>query len=159
MDDNESIEDMSTNISSYQQSGGAKLNFRSAGSKRTRQLLGRATMIASLSTQRHKHGAVIVKGGNVISVGVNRHKNNPAIFGDTAQASLLRRSSVHAEVAAIKAASSGGRVNLSGAVIYVARVNNSGEQMMSKPCDDCQQRLREAGIKKVYYTVDSELGL
>lgn len=50
-------------------------------------------------------------------------------------------------------------VDLKNATIYVARVNNSGEQMMSKPCINCQEALRARGIKKVFFTIDRSMGL
>lgn len=31
--------------------------------------------------------------------------------------------------------------------------------MMSKPCPMCQEALREAGIKKIFYTIDGEIDL
>lgn len=130
------------------------LHFKPAISNKAKRMLSRASVLASTSEQKYRHGAVIVKGGSVVSFGINRHKNNPAIFGDDVVS--LRQSSLHAEVAAIKAA---GRADLSGSVIYVARVSRSGDQVMSKPCDLCQKALVEAGIKKVFYTIDSEMDL
>jgi deoxycytidylate deaminase len=87
----------------------------------------------------HKHGAVIVKGGKLVSVAVNSPK--PMIPHDSC--------SIHAEGAAIKRA----REVLDGAEIYVARVHN-GEVGCSKPCKKCQAALIKAGIRKVYYSTN-----
>jgi len=43
--------------------------------------------------------------------------------------------------------------------LYVARVNNRGEQKMSRPCPQCMQLLIDAGIKRVVYTIDSTIEL
>lgn len=62
----------------------------------------------------------------------------------------------HAEVSAVKSC----RGSVEGATIYVARVSRDGQrQMMSKPCKACQKYLKEVGIKKIYYTIDSEMEL
>lgn len=115
-------------------------------------MLTRAMRVAELSTCKQRHGAVIVKGGRVISVGINTMRNDPDKVEDA-----RTQSSVHAEVAAIRAV--GHDVNLKGAEIYIARVSKKGEPMMSGPCDNCQDALRSAGIRKVHYTIDSEIEL
>lgn len=79
------------------------------------------------------------------------NRNDPAIIGD-AQLNY----SVHAEVAALRA---WGGTNLRNATLYVARIGRDGTPMMSKPCANCQQALRDAGVKKVVYTIDSEMEL
>lgn len=128
------------------------MKFRSPMSNKHRSLLSRASVIASTSEQNFKHGAILTKGGSVISVGINRRRTNPALLDQED----YRLSSVHAEVAAIKGSHG---ADLKGAVIYVARVNNAGEQMMSKPCEECQKVLRDVGVKKVFYTIDSSMTL
>lgn len=125
-----------------------------------KQRLGRAISIAktSQSKARHgtaRHGAVIIAGGRTISTGVNIDRNDPRLMDDNA----VRRkyAAVHAEVAAIRNAGRG--ANLKGATIYVARVTRTDTPAMSKPCATCQEMLRERGIKKVVYTIDSEMEL
>ena len=89
-------------------------------------------------------GAVISKGGKVISVGHNQKKTHP----------LTNTYSLHAEAAAII----GRRYHkedLSGCSIWVYRERTSGEPGMSKPCDDCMRLIVASGIKKVYYTTNS----
>lgn len=103
--------------------------------------------LAEYSTCKQQHGAIIIKGGSVLSVGINRNKNNPTFVGEA-----TKNWSVHAEAAAIRACKG---ADLRNATIYVARINNSGKPMMSKPCLKCEKAIREAGIKKVVYTIDS----
>lgn len=99
--------------------------------------------IAQQSTCRQRHGAVIIRGGRVLAVGVNRDRNNPRVLSDPKD-----NCSTHAEVAAIRA---GG--NIVGGVIYVARVNRSGHALLSRPCDSCFTSILRSGIKRVVYTV------
>lgn len=128
------------------------MKYKQAISNKDKQTLKRATRIAETSTCNFQHAAIIVKSNSVISVGVNRNKTDPRLLGFE----NFRKSSVHAEIAAIKGSHG---ANLKGATIYVARVNRKGEQMMSKPCSDCQIELERVGIKKVYYTIESSMDL
>lgn len=100
-----------------------------------------------MSTCHQKHGAIIMRGGSVLSVGINSYRNEPEMF-DIVEGSHV---SWHAEVAAIKAY----RGSLIGASIYVARINKNGEQVMSKPCEKCQEVIKRAGIKKIFYTINN----
>lgn len=67
--------------------------------------------------------AVIVKGGAVLSVGINRNYN-------------------HAERRAIRP-----HVDYSGSTIYVMRHNGR----ISRPCVDCQRIILEAGIGRAVF--------
>jgi len=58
--------------------------------------------------------------------------------------------SEHAEAAAIRRC---GKADLRNAILYVSRVNNMGQEMMSKPCENCQQEIKRAGIRKIVYTI------
>lgn len=105
--------------------------------------LNKAMGLALASKEKHRHGAVIIKKGKVISWGINVRKNDPNICSFP-----LTESGVHAEVAAIKKANT----SLEGATIYVARINKTGQPLLSKPCERCQAAIEKAGIKKVIYT-------
>lgn len=80
-----------------------------------------------------------------MSIGISVVKNNPLYVGEA-----TRNPSTHAEALAIRAC---GSVDLSNATIYVARINKHGERRYSKPCDDCQEAIDKAGIKRVVYTL------
>ncbi len=95
-----------------------------------------------------KHGSVIVKGGRVISTGLNKERSHPRIVSSE---HIKDHCSVHAEIDAIKKAK-----DVSGATIYVARVNRRGEQRDSKPCSRCYEVIRNSGIKKIIYTTSEE---
>lgn len=103
--------------------------------------LDRAARVASTSTERQKHGCVIVKGGRVISVGVNTFRNHPNNVSNPD-----RESSFHAEINTMRG------LDVSGSTVYVARVNNRGQAKLSKPCLECYKALKEAGVKRIIWT-------
>jgi deoxycytidylate deaminase len=127
------------------------LQFRQASSVRASTMLERASRLAEQSDYKYRHAAIIVKNGNVISRGINSKVNDPRQVTNP-----LTEAGLHAEVAAVKAARN---ADLNGATIYVARVLKDGSPAMSKPCERCQAFLKSCGIKKVYYTIDSEMDL
>lgn len=90
-------------------------------------------------------GAVLSRGGSVISVGWNKPKNDPSM--DIPYAYL----SIHAEADAIRQV-----YDATDCVLYVARKRRDGNFGLAKPCKHCQILIRENGIKKVIYTVDNE---
>ena len=91
-----------------------------------------------------KHGAVIVKGGRVLSTGVNKERNHPLIVSSE---HIKTHCSVHAEVDALKKAG-----DVRGATMYVARVNKTGQERNSRPCKYCYANIKKSGIKKIVYT-------
>ena len=113
-------------------------------SNRDQMWLQVATKLAETSTERTKHGCIIVLGGAVQAMGVNTYRNQPGIV---AEVDCL---SVHAEINALKRV----KRNLSGAVVYVSRVNNNGEPRQSRPCPACLKSLKDAGCKRVVYTIN-----
>lgn len=36
--------------------------------------------------------------------------------------------------------------------VYVCRVNKHGELTMAKPCGACEEQLRRAGVRQIFYT-------
>lgn len=82
--------------------------------------------------RNHRLGAILIKGGNIISVGWNI-------------------SFKHAEHMAIDRA---WRSDIEGCTIMVVRVRKNGSLGMAKPCETCMARLIDAGIKKVIYSTN-----
>jgi len=122
------------------------LNYsRSDLSNRDNRNLSLAMNAAASSTCRMKHGAVIIRGGRVLSIGINKFRNNPAVMPTEIAKQVC---SVHAEIDAIKKLD-----NARYATIYVARVNNLGKPMLSKPCHACYDAITDAGINKIVYTL------
>lgn len=100
-------------------------------------MMNRWYRLALKISQKSEHdkfrmGAVIVRGGAVLSLAAN----SAAIrWGDT-------RGSRHAEHRAIQPDN-----DYTNSTIIIARSNRS----MSKPCPACQAKIRAAGITRVIY--------
>jgi deoxycytidylate deaminase len=116
-------------------------------SKSEQAYLSVARYFALKSKSNKKHGAVIVKSGRVVGTGYNKDRNHPLFVSPE---HIKPHCSTHAEVDALKEAKS----NADGAVLYVARVNNQGEDRNSKPCKLCQVAISRSKIKKVIHTKD-----
>jgi pyrimidine deaminase RibD-like protein len=120
-----------------------------------RSYLSRALKIAERSRVVQRHGAVVVKGGSVLSVGFNRYANDPKLFpvnhfnSDKLPHEERNAISTHAELSALRKLTP---EQLRGATVYVARVTPSGAIGSSEPCAACAHELRRVGIKKVIFT-------
>lgn len=119
-------------------------------SNRDQSRLNQAARVAENSTCKKRHGAVVVRGGSVLSVGVNRYRSDR----DYSFLSL-DDISYHAEEAALRGLGEAAR----GATLYVARIAANGDHTMSKPCDSCYKLCKELGIKKIVYTIDSQMSI
>lgn len=102
-----------------------------------------ATKFASRSPQkRFNTGAVAVMDGKMVSAGWSHIGMR-----------LKESYSTHAEIHALGRAR---HLNLSGAVMFVANIAaKSGNTTLARPCVSCAVAMYSAGIRKVYYTVDS----
>lgn len=87
-----------------------------------------------------KVGAVIVRGGSVLSIGTNKYRNDPALVD-------YEKVSYHAEEVAIRRAG-----NVEGATIYVARLTRSGKIGSARPCRRCQGLLLENRVSTAVWT-------
>lgn len=102
-----------------------------------------AIRVANASQYRWKHGAVVVRGGRVIGFAPNKFRNAPEV--DAANVTD------HAEAAIIRELLKN-YPDLRGGVIYIARINKSGDVRMSRPCVNCMKLIVDAGIKEIVYT-------
>lgn len=95
-------------------------------------------------------GAVLVLGNYVVCSGWNREKTHPVQARyDQKTKYHGTRSKLHAEIDALI---SSGRVDLTGAEIYIYREDKHGNLASSKPCSSCTKALQDAGVKHIYYT-------
>lgn len=122
-----------------------KIRKLSKTKKRYFDLAKRAAMESSYGKLRH--GAVVVKGGSVVSFGFN--KSNHCQFGQRFRHMDKGPATQHAEISAILGLP---RSATQGADVYVVRINNDCDWRMSKPCPMCEQALRFVGVKRVFYT-------
>lgn len=121
-------------------------------SKRARKYFDVALSVSKLSDYpRIKIGAVIAKGGDVISVGFNRKKSHPFQKKYNVHRGCGDESKdyIHAEMSAIVKAR---HQDLQGATIYVSRNTVHGDTAMCKPCGACMKAIVDSGIKKIFYT-------
>lgn len=95
------------------------------------------------SNHRYQMGAVIVRH-RPISIGFNHRKTHPAYSDGTTFYSI------HAEMSAILKS----RGNLTDSVMFVYRENSDGSPALARPCKKCIKHLIEAGIKRVYFTIN-----
>lgn len=94
------------------------------------------------------HGCVIVRGGSILSEGINTPIRNSYVmrFGPHPNCS------VHAETAALLKGRNRG-VDLRGSVAYIVRLRKKDSTIaMSRPCPFCQETLRKFGIRRVKYS-------
>lgn len=103
--------------------------------------LSAALSLSYLSKCRHKHGAVLMKNGQVLAAATN-----VLLTGDVSDANW-RRSQLHAEEVVLGMAGT----QAVGAVLYVARSGPNGA-LPSGPCIRCQRRIARARVKRVVHT-------
>lgn len=105
----------------------------------------RCIELAHQSTFRTKHGAVVVHDGKIIGSGFNINLTHSMVKVYNEHQTL------HAEMIAIM------RVKhkrlLKHSAIYVARINQKGGAILSKPCTTCMKLIRNTWkIKDIFYT-------
>lgn len=97
------------------------------------------------------HCAIVVKGGSIISIAVNKHLRNSFIDVHRHHDSC----NLHSECRAILKARR--KTNLRGAKIYVARLKKQNKAPgLSRPCPMCISVMKNYGIKRVIFS--TELG-
>ncbi len=108
------------------------------------------------NAENFRLAAIIVRGGNVVSVGYNRRNFNGFVeyYTDLAKNRPGFCVSTHAEHEAILKARE--KTDLRGCKIFVARLRRDGTLAMSRPCTICQHVLYNYGIKRAYYSIDDE---
>ena len=123
--------------------------FYSEISKKTRGYLDRAKNEALKSDCRARHGAVLVKGGNIINVSFN--ENSYCSFGMRFRDSNMGLATHHAELRCILGIDKG---KTDGATLYVVRIGCDDNFRMSRPCSMCMRSLIFCGVKRVVYTTN-----
>ena len=89
---------------------------------------------------------MLAKGNRVLGVGFNKPKTHPKLK----TWSYVEGSGIHAEMSACLGL---GPQRLVGSSIHVARLLRNGEWGLAKPCFACQNFLRHAGVRSMFYTV------
>ena len=113
-------------------------------SRKERAFLDLAMKVAQSSELDQRHGAVVVKAGKPVSLGVNKWRNR-GLQMDKFENILT----THAEADALSRAG-----NVKGAVLYIARAGRNNEPLFSRPCRHCMAAIKAAGIKRIIYTTN-----
>jgi deoxycytidylate deaminase len=97
--------------------------------------------------KRAPTGAIITKGGRVLSTGFNKKRRSK-------YSARPMYESIHAEEDAILKVlrRPDGLKHLAGATIYITRILKDGTTGLAKPCKHCQNLINSVGIKKVIHT-------
>jgi len=120
-------------------------------SNKEKKYIELAKRVSHQSDYTQRHGAVLVKGSNVVNVSCN--KNKFSSFALKFRRYNKDYATVHAELGSVLNVE---RSNTEGATVYVVRTNNQDELRLSKPCDMCEEAMRWVGIKKVIYSTSDK---
>jgi deoxycytidylate deaminase len=97
---------------------------------------------AILSDHKQKHGAVVYHRNKILGAGHNQCKTHPRAHR------FYKYPFIHAELDSVIRA----KTSVHNCTVAVVRVNNEGELMHSKPCDECLHFLKKQGIVYVVYS-------
>ncbi len=98
----------------------------------------------------HKHGAILVHSGAVINTSFNKVFYNS--FANRFRQIQDGHGTRHAEIGVVLGLA---KSTTNNADIYVARVNNQGNLLLSFPCPMCRDVARFVGVKRIIYSVDN----
>lgn len=93
---------------------------------------------------RYKMAAILVRGSNIVSIGINRQSPKPFyIKNDVGERGL------HAEVDCLRMVS---RKTTRGSTLYIQGRTAAGNTITSKPCNSCIEHLKRMKIRNIVYT-------
>lgn len=95
--------------------------------------------------EKHKIGAVIVYKKYILGLGYNKNKTSPKANHPYKH--------LHAEESALINAAIN-HDNVIGSTLYLYRKNKKGELSNARPCPYCMKAVKDAGIKRICYTID-----
>jgi tRNA(Arg) A34 adenosine deaminase TadA len=99
------------------------------------------------SHPEHKLGAVIVKGGKIISKSFNQSNKSHTYVKRNGE---HYNQNLHAELSCIFKVKN--KELLRGAIIFVYRERKNGDLANSRPCPMCYELIQYYGIKRIIYT-------
>jgi tRNA(Arg) A34 adenosine deaminase TadA len=97
---------------------------------------------------RCRHFSALYLGKRLISLAHNQPISDTFHYRASGKQTRQFR---HSETAAIKQIQF--RDDLSEMTLYVARADLTGKSAESRPCPDCSKAIKEAGIKRVIYSI------
>lgn len=128
-------------------------------SKSDQMGFSRAASVSTLSDFRNVNvGCVATVHGKVISVGFNTTKTHPVQkhfnqFRDVSEVPGAGKinHSLHAEIMCLNALHG---ADLEHTKLYIYRQRRDQPHGLARPCKACMAAIREAGIRRIYYTTD-----
>ncbi|KAL6056417.1 Ran GTPase activating protein 1 [Balamuthia mandrillaris] len=132
---------------------------------RVRRFMALATKEALQSPMKFRHGAVLAKGGRIISKGCNNYRrtiDGSYYLSTHAEMEVLRKVGQTAPPTKLADRSDNSYCNFpsKGADLFVVRVGRVGLSLHhnSRPCPTCVGWLHRYGVKRVFYTVRKPSG-
>jgi hypothetical protein len=116
-----------------------------------------AKSVSKTSThERVSIGAILVLGKEIISVACNENKSHPEQyrlnkFRFNDENSDRCKNGIHAELKCILSCKED---DLSRAKLYVYREDRKGHIANCRPCPACMEKIKETGIRDIYYTTE-----
>lgn len=100
--------------------------------------------------RRVRIGACLVIGNYVVARAANCTKTHTVQHRyNTESERVCPSPALHAEMYAILKARS---TDLSGATMFVGRLDRNGAMALCRPCNSCISAMKDAGIRKIVYT-------
>ena len=111
--------------------------------------------IASKGEHHFKVAALLVRGGRILNIGLNRNKTDPMFALDPSLnrnvGPLRKVNKLHAEMCALDDMDP---KLIRGADMVIIRASPKKGVGLARPCSICMRVLKEAGIKRIHYTED-----
>lgn len=93
---------------------------------------------------RYLFCCLIVKGGRLISVGINKDQSAPKIYARPDRPNM----NLHSEISACHNID---RRELKNATAYIGGISKTGGKILTKPCRMCYSWLQTMGIKRIVF--------
>lgn len=100
-----------------------------------------------------RHGACLFKGETFKSA---HNSTRPVAWVRGRHMRRVNRIFKHCGHAEVMALHNTPADQIRGADIMVCRINHDNTLMMSMPCEMCRLNMSKLGVRRVYYTIDSE---
>jgi deoxycytidylate deaminase len=113
-----------------------------------------ARKIALTSDSKFRVGAVLIKGNSIMGMGCNDMTKSHPLMTEYSSGTRKPLIKVHAELAACRGWTPKEVDNRFS--LYIFRVRKDGSQGLAKPCDTCFRIIQEAGVSRIYFSMDDE---
>ena len=127
-------------------------------SYRRERLIEIAKSLQNFRTGRSLHCAFILNKNQLLVSSVNSYRKlHPyhrfGVYKPLKENAEFYKSGVHAEISALSQYTNKfGNSDFSGLTIFVVRLSKNGEEMLSKPCGNCQRVLDSFNFKAILWT-------